>query len=155
MGDASPHAKDLRKGRVSLPNQIYLLTAVTRDRVPIFGDLSCGRIVVRAMRFHVERRFVESLAFVVMPDHLHWLVQLRAGEQLDRLMRSFKTYAARRINEHRGADGQGVWQTGYHDHAVRREEGVVAVARYIVANPLRADLVERVGDYPLWDAVWL
>ena len=155
MGDASPHAKDLRKGRVSLPNQIYLLTAVTRDRVPIFGDLSCGRIVVRAMRFYVEQRFVESLAFVVMPDHLHWLVQLRAGEQLDRLMRSFKTYTARRINEHRGTDGQGVWQNGYHDHAVRREEDVVALARYIVANLLRAGLVERAGDYPLWDAVWL
>ena len=29
------------------------------------------------------------------------------------------------------------------------------VARYIVANPLRAGLVERVGDYPYWDAVWL
>lgn len=155
MGDASPHAKDLRKGRVSLPNQIYLLTTVTRDRDPIFGDLSCGRIVVRAMRFHVEQRFVESLGFVVMPDHLHWLVQLRAGEQLDRLMRSFKTYTARRINEHRGTDGQGVWQTGYHDHVVRREEDVVALARYIVANPLRAGLVERAGDYPLWDAIWL
>jgi hypothetical protein len=29
------------------------------------------------------------------------------------------------------------------------------VARYIVANPLRAGLVEHLGDYPLWDAVWL
>jgi len=32
---------------------------------------------------------------------------------------------------------------------------VQATARYIVANPLRAGLVERLGDYPLWDAVWL
>ena len=30
-----------------------------------------------------------------------------------------------------------------------------AMARYIVANPLRARMVERLGDYPLWDAVWL
>jgi len=29
------------------------------------------------------------------------------------------------------------------------------MARYIVANPLRAGLVERIGDYPLWDATWL
>jgi len=29
------------------------------------------------------------------------------------------------------------------------------IARYIVANPLRAGLVSRVGDYPLWDACWL
>jgi hypothetical protein len=29
------------------------------------------------------------------------------------------------------------------------------VARYIVANPLRAGLVSRVGHYPFWNAVWL
>ena len=29
------------------------------------------------------------------------------------------------------------------------------LARYVVANPLRAGLVEKLGDYPLWDAVWV
>jgi hypothetical protein len=29
------------------------------------------------------------------------------------------------------------------------------MARYVVANPLRAGLVKRLGDYPLWDAIWL
>jgi hypothetical protein len=29
------------------------------------------------------------------------------------------------------------------------------LARYIIANPIRAGLVERAGDYPLWDACWL
>jgi putative transposase len=32
---------------------------------------------------------------------------------------------------------------------------MTSIARYIVANPLRAGLVERLGDYPHWDAVWL
>ncbi len=48
-----------------------------------------------------------------------------------------------------------VWQKGYHDRAVRREEDLRHIARYIVANPLRAGLVRKVGDYPLWDAIWL
>jgi REP element-mobilizing transposase RayT len=48
-----------------------------------------------------------------------------------------------------------VWQKGYHDRAVRREDDLQSIARYVVANPLRAGLVRRVGDYPLWDAVWL
>ncbi len=43
----------------------------------------------------------------------------------------------------------------FHDRAMRKEEDLKAAARYIVANPLRAGLVERCGDYPLWDAVWL
>ncbi|MFP3408382.1 transposase, partial [Pseudomonas sp. SIMBA_065] len=48
-----------------------------------------------------------------------------------------------------------IWQPGYQDHALRREERLVHVARYIVANPLRAGLVKSVRDYPHWDAVWL
>jgi hypothetical protein len=32
---------------------------------------------------------------------------------------------------------------------------VLNAARYIVANPLRAGLTRRLGDYPLWDAIWL
>jgi len=55
----------------------------------------------------------------------------------------------------RGKEGHSVWQDGFHDHALRREEDLKEVARYIIANPVRAGLVTRVGDYPLWDACWL
>ena len=48
-----------------------------------------------------------------------------------------------------------VWQPGYFDRALRAEEDVREVARYIVANPLRASLCQYIGDYPLWDAGWL
>ncbi len=48
-----------------------------------------------------------------------------------------------------------VWQHGFFDRAVRRECNLIALSRYIVANPLRAGLVEEIGDYPLWDAVWM
>jgi hypothetical protein len=48
-----------------------------------------------------------------------------------------------------------LWQTGYHDRAIRDGEDLLPFARYIVANPLRAGLVEKIGDYPLWDASWL
>jgi hypothetical protein len=38
---------------------------------------------------------------------------------------------------------------------MRKDQDLQVAARYIVANPLRAGLVKRVGDYPLWDAIWL
>jgi REP element-mobilizing transposase RayT len=88
-----------------------------------------------------------------MPDHLHWLIQLQDGS-LDRLMQRFKSRSAKRVNARLGTDGQ-VWQKGYHDHAVRVEDDIRQLARYVVANPVRAGLVRRVGDYPLWDAIWL
>jgi len=38
---------------------------------------------------------------------------------------------------------------------LRLDEKIIEVARYIVANPLRAGLVNCLGDYSHWDAVWL
>ena len=65
-----------------------------------------------------------------------------------------KSVSARLINQHLDRKGS-VWQSGYYDHAIRKEEDVVHVARYIVANPLRAGLVRSLNDFSLWDAVWL
>ncbi len=41
------------------------------------------------------------------------------------------------------------------DAATMARNNTVKMARYVVANPLRAGLVERIGDYPLWDAIWV
>ena len=89
-----------------------------------------------------------------MPDHVHWLFQLVGQRELSALVKYVKSISARDINRLRGGKGR-VWQAGYHDHAVRKEQSLVAIARYIILNPVRAGLVKRVGDYPYWDAVWV
>ncbi len=89
-----------------------------------------------------------------MPDHMHWLVQLDDRLPLAGLVKRFKTVSALHANRQRGHTGS-FWQPGYYDHLIRDDENLCDAARYIVANPLRAGLVERLGDYPLWDAVWL
>ena len=150
-----PHSKNLRKGRYSSANQIYLLTTVTEERRPVFVDFAFARQLIHAMRFQETQQRVESLAFVVMPDHLHWLFALRAGYSLATVMHSVKSYSAQKIRAASLLEGERLWQPGYHDHALRKEEDVVQVARYIIANPLRAGLVKKVADYPLWDAIWL
>ena len=48
-----------------------------------------------------------------------------------------------------------IWQRAFFDHGLRDDEDTAKVARYIVANPLRAGLVTKLGDYPHWDAIWL
>jgi len=148
-----PHSKQLRIGRFSEDQRIYLLTATVEKREPIFADFQLGRLLAVELKAAHADGLVESLAWVVMPDHLHWLLVLRRGS-LSELMRRVKGRSARQINPLVGRCGR-LWQDGFHDHALRDEEDVLPVARYIVANPLRAGLVERVGDYPLWDAVWL
>ncbi|MCT8949944.1 REP-associated tyrosine transposase [Pseudomonas iridis] len=143
----------LRKGRCSEIGRIYLLTAVMYERRPVFSDWRVGRLLVEQMRAVDEEGMVQSLAWVVMPDHLHWLVELRRGS-LAELMRRVKSRSCRAVNLKYGSQGR-LWQRGYYDRALRKEDDLKAAARYIVMNPLRAGLVQRLGDYPLWDAVWL
>lgn len=152
-GRFAHHGHALRHGRFSEPGRAYLLTAVTHARRPVFRDWHLARLLVAEMRRLHEAGDVHSLAWVIMPDHLHWLVQL-GPMQLQAVMLQVKSRSAIGINKSRGASGR-VWQKGFHDHALRREEDLQATARYVVANPLRAGLVRRIGDYPLWDAAWL
>jgi putative transposase len=147
------HGHALRKGRVSLTGQVYLLTSVTHGRKPLFASWQLGRLVVKEFRHAHETGFCESLAFVVMPDHFHWLLTL-GNAKLPKLIRQVRSRSAIEINRANSTNGQ-IWQRGYHDHALRKEEDLQETARYVVANPLRAGLVERLADYPLWDAIWL
>ena len=141
------HAKDLRKGRYSESGRIYYVTTTTYQRRKIFADLTIARQVVRALHQEDESNQVVTLAYVLMPDHLHWLLQLKEAG-LSAVVGRIKSVSAHQI-------GEKVWQSGFYDHAVRREEDIIGLARYIIANPLRAGLVERVEEYPHWDAVWL
>lgn len=153
-----PHGKNLRKGRFSQAGGICLLTFVTAGRQAWFADWRVGRLVVASMRRAHEQEQAESLAFVVMPDHAHWLVSLGKAD-LAGLMRDVKSHCGFHVKkylvESRFANPKHIWQEGYHDHALRHEENLIDVARYLVMNPVRAGLVKSVREYPLWDAKWL
>src|SRR5690606_38165875 len=136
-----------RLGRVSEAGRPYLITAVTQDREPVFSDLNNARILVNTLRMEALQNGVQTWCYVVMPDHFHWLMQLN-DESLGRVGGRVRGVCARKI-------GRRIWQRGCHDRAVRREDDLKALARYVIANPIRAGLVESVEDYPHWDAVWL
>ena len=151
---AKYHGKNLRKGRYSEPGRPYLVTAVTHARRPVFRDWQMARALVAELRRVTDDdQRVDTLAWVIMPDHFHWLVVLRKGA-LEEVVVRVKSRSAIAINRLLGSHGR-LWQPGFHDHALRHEEDIQHVARYLIANPLRAGLVKRLGDYPLWDAVWI
>lgn len=148
MNTSTRHsAHRLRSGRYSEHGQIYMVTAVTQGRCRIFEDFHIAHKLVKILREEELRGSQQTLAYVVMPDHFHWLMQLQRGS-ISSLVGRVKSLSARSV-------GRAIWQDGFHDHAVRREEDVLGIARYIAANPLRAGLVKHIGEYPHWDAAWL
>src|SRR5690554_2348629 len=145
--------KQLRKARFSQPNNIYFITSNTKNRQAIFTDF---RLACKAIQGFTEKgRLQDSqlLCWVLMPDHAHWLIQLGAEKSLSSLVGSMKASATRQLRLQ--GFTKPVWQSGFYDHALRKEDDVVNIARYIVANPTRAGLVKSVRNYPYWDAVYL
>ena len=149
----SKNAYRLHIGRCSEPGRLYLLTSITQERRPIFNDFQLGRLVVDQFRQAHEDGIVISKAWVVMPDHFHWLIALQ-DKTLSEVMCRVKSRSSLTINQ-RTQSSQRIWQKGYHDRAIRYEEDVKDIARYIIKNPIRAQLANRTGDYALWDACWL
>ena len=143
-------SRKLRKGRVSIPGGCYLVTFATRGRVRLFDDAGHAVAFARASTDCRLWRDARLLAWVLMPDHWHGLIELGDDANLSRVVQRLKTNTARSIEV-----SAPVWQGGFHDRAIREGRRLRAAARYLVANPLRAGLVDSVGLWPWWDAVWL
>jgi hypothetical protein len=134
----------LRKGRSSQINGVYLLTTVTDQRIPWFQVFEFGRITSLGLHCGVGLGDAAALCWVVMPDHVHVLLQLRELP-LHRVMNRFKSTMARRLNRAIGRTGR-FWQDGYHDRALRRDDDLRTVARIVnrsvvfCGRPLGGDL---------------
>ena len=137
----------LKKGRYSKTGFVYHLVISTKNRQPVFQDFDQARCFIRILKADEDLNFTKTLAFVVMPDHVHWLVKLEKGDisqAIQRVKSMFTQYS-----------GLNIWNVGFYDHAIRTDEALIEVARYIVANPLRAGLCDSIKEYPHWDSVWL
>ncbi len=151
---AKPGHVALRKGRVSLAYGAYLVTTATVNRVRYFEDFAAGCMASRCFEDIALLRDAKMLAWVLMPDHVHWLIQLGEADLLSGVVNRLKSASARCANRVLGRKG-ALWMPTFHDHALRTDEDLQFVARYVVGNPLRAGLVENIGDYPFWNAVWV
>ncbi|MEJ2604068.1 MAG: transposase [Gammaproteobacteria bacterium] len=153
MATRFPHQPALRSGRWSEAHRIYLVTACCHARRAIFGCLVCGSMVVAELRRSDETGATRSLAWVVMPDHLPWLLELQPENDLYAVVARVTGRSALRINRSRGMVGR-IWQPGFHHQALRRDEAVETVGDYLVHDPVRAKLAEAPEHYPLSYAVW-
>ena len=145
--------RNLRLGRYSQSNGIYIITTTTWQRSNIFTEWRYAHAAVQAFTRDDILKDAQLLCWVLMPDHAHWLLQLGKERDLSSLVRAIKSASAHSVRK--AGYTKQVWVKAYHDRAIRDEGHIEPAARYIVANPLRAGLVKRIGDYPFWNAIYL
>lgn len=144
----------LRRGRVSICGGVYFVTATTVGRARLFEAFESAAAAARVFESRDTLRTSNMLGWVLMPDHAHWLLQIGEGDRLDNLVKRLKGRSALHCNRAMNREG-AVWAPGYMDQGIREEAAIIDFGRYIVANPLRAGLVESVSDYSFWNAVWV
>ena len=81
-----------------------------------------------------------------MPDHVHLLVEGRLDSSD---LRRFAKMAKQRSGAvYAKIERRALWQEGYLDRILREGDDVRGIVRYLMENPIRAGIVERVEDYP-------
>jgi putative transposase len=142
--------------RVWVPGGTYFFTVNLLRRCG--NDLLVRRIEdLREVVASVKERHPFSIhAWVVLPDHLHCVIELPEGD-IDFALRwrLIKAYFSKRLpvmerrSDLRLARGErGIWQRRFWEHLVRDERDFAAHMDYVHINPLKHGLVERVVDWP-------
>jgi len=145
---------DLRKGRFSQANREYFITFTTYRRAPLFRNYLAANCFCRLLSVNETKTQASWLAWVLMPDHFHGLLKVNENTELSYIVQDLKGRSGNAINKTLGLKG-ACWQSAYFDRALRCDQDRLAIARYIVANPLRAKLVTSIRQYPYWSSVYL
>ena len=86
-----------------------------------------------------DRDRYRLLEWCIMPNHVHVILSQLEGWPLDRIVKSWKSYTARMINEEEGRSG-ALWARDYHDRYIRDEKHLWDAKVYVRNNPVKAGL---------------
>ncbi len=128
-------------------------------------QLNSAGILVEQAWLELPRHYSHVVLdqFIIMPNHFHGIVTLtdadadadsvgaglkpdvRAGLKpaptkrhgLPEIIRAFKTFSARHINEMRQTPGTSIWQRNYYEHVIRNEADYERIAEYVENNPAK------------------
>jgi REP element-mobilizing transposase RayT len=100
---------------------------------------------------HFDGNRYNLIAWVVMPNHVHVMIEIIEGHPLDRIIHSWKSFTASEANRLLRRTGQ-FWFNDYFDRYIRDEKHYYNAIHYIHENPVVARLVERAEDWPFSSA---
>jgi REP element-mobilizing transposase RayT len=147
-----PHQKSLREGRYVEAGNYYFITTNTQGREKTFLHTQAAKIVLDALKWLNDNNRIVLIAAMVMPDHLHFVIELK-DESLSKVMHSLKSFTANQINEVLGRNGH-LWEKQYYEHGIRDEKALMDMVKYCLENPVRRGLVSDFKGYPYWYCIY-
>ena len=140
-----------KQHRLEIPGAISFITFVTWERLELTSEAQ--QLVLDACLFFHQKRY-QILALVVMPDHVHLLIQpfpksLSEYWSIGSILHSIKSYSAKQIPQVMQHIGK-VWQDGRHQQLVTEQDQLLKIWEYIRQNPVKVQLSNRPEEYPFF-----
>ena len=129
-----------------------LITTNIKNRQKLFCDPRAAAMLLNVLGEVQKGAGVTIYAYVVMPDHLHLVASWPNDQRVSRIMRLMKGRFARRWNRRAGLDGS-VWQSRFHERALRSEHSLARAVDYVEWNPVTAGLVGEPAEYS-WSSAY-
>jgi REP element-mobilizing transposase RayT len=159
MSAELPHRKDLRLKGWNYTSGRYFVTCNTQANKALFGAVVNGRMVLseagkiadacwREIPAHFPIARID--AFVIMPTHVHGIVQLTQGSAiadpadpytLGDVIGAYKSAVSRTIGKQL-APATGIWHRNYWDVIVKDETALENIRNYIRFNPMNYQLID-------------
>ncbi len=137
------HPRLKNKTLYSNPGTVAHIIIRTHHKIPYFNDAELVRAFCTLLVETAKQNQNPIYAYCIMPDHIHLLTSPSKAMDLITLVKRIKgafTGDCRR----KGKEIR--FQKSFYDHILRREEDVLEVAKYIIANPVRAGISRRLGE---------
>ncbi|MGQ4648543.1 REP-associated tyrosine transposase [Lyngbya aestuarii] len=134
-----------------MPYHTYLVTFCTWERLVLSPP--ARQVVMNACQFFEGQRY-QIFAGVIMPDHVHLLIQPWSKEEgtlwtIGSILHSIKSYSAKQIPKVMPHIGK-IWQDGRHERLILSNQHFQAAWEYIRQNPIKADISEASSIYPFF-----
>jgi valyl-tRNA synthetase len=104
----------------------------------VLRDPRVARIVQDALK-HFDKERYDLLAWAVMPNHVHVVLKPLAGQELPKIVQSWKSFTSKEINRLLNRQGS-LWMDEYYDHLIRDEKDFMNQVNYAATNPEQAGL---------------
>lgn len=148
---------------------IYFFTITVVDWIDVFTRRTYKEVIIDSFDYCVNNKGMLMYSYVIMSNHIHFIVQSKEGKLSD-LIRDFKKYTATRIlkliksepesrrewmlerfslaaEQHTRNKNYQFWQYGNHAIEIYSEKFMWSKLDYIHLNPVRAGLVEYSSNY--------
>ncbi len=145
--------------RINSDSNIHFVTFAVYKHVPVFRNSVFAEEFLNNLQYYCNKRRCKLFAFVIMPHHVHLLLELKNQENISDFIRDVKKYFSyevkdlllRKTNfnpESFNAKGRfQFWERGFDEVTIITEKMFQVKLKYIHNNPVKEGIVNRAEDY--------